>query len=487
MAAGRPPAVADDAIALLESARDHRMTGLTWSAVERGDLKLPAVVRQELAGDDLRIRRHHAVLREALRDVLRVATQQRVAVLVLKGLAAQSRWYERDGERPSNDLDLLVAPADQQRVPALVRALEPDHELLPQLATLIRGRTVQSIDVLLAGPVELDLHLDPLKLAIPTRQLLPLWERRVTAELDAVGQVDMLDPSLALVHFLLHLNKDNFARLLGFADVARILASEEVEWDFVLRFVRAEGLEVPVTGALRTVSDTLGLPAPALLGATSWSGWRALRWQRLWPPDSQLEGEAGLYVDVLRSDWLPWLARGREGEAMRWWLRRKLFLPDVYVRAFYPDLRGPYLWRLVRGRIRRFRTAGIGAAGPVTTHALRRAGGYGDGRAAARSSEMAMAVPPDDDRSAPLRLRADRVTWRQVEDEVVVLDVDTSSYVGLNPSGALLWERLEEGATTEELSSVLSERFGLALDVARADVEAFVGGLRARGLLEVVS
>ena len=83
-----------------------------------------------------------------------------------------------------------------------------------------------------------------------------------------------------------------------------------------------------------------------------------------------------------------------------------------------------------------------------------------------------------------LRLRQDAATWRDVDGEVVVLDLVASRYLGINGSGRVLWLALADGATESERTGALVREFGVPEDRARADVLAFVGDLRRRGLLE---
>lgn len=83
-----------------------------------------------------------------------------------------------------------------------------------------------------------------------------------------------------------------------------------------------------------------------------------------------------------------------------------------------------------------------------------------------------------------IRLRTNELKWREIESEVVAVDVRTSTYLSANSSGAILWRRLVEGATREDLAAELVASFGIDVEQARADVEAFVGELAAQGLLE---
>ena len=61
--------------------------------------------------------------------------------------------------------------------------------------------------------------------------------------------------------------------------------------------------------------------------------------------------------------------------------------------------------------------------------------------------------PQDEPRFATserLALDSERAVWRQVGDEIVILDVPTATYLTLNSSAVTLWKNLEEGATPAE-------------------------------------
>lgn len=83
-----------------------------------------------------------------------------------------------------------------------------------------------------------------------------------------------------------------------------------------------------------------------------------------------------------------------------------------------------------------------------------------------------------------LKLRGEGLSWREVEDEIVAVDMRASTYLSANPSGKLLWETLAAGTTREELVERLVETFEIDAERAGADVDAFVGQLREQGLLE---
>ncbi len=83
-----------------------------------------------------------------------------------------------------------------------------------------------------------------------------------------------------------------------------------------------------------------------------------------------------------------------------------------------------------------------------------------------------------------LCLRTKALEWREVEGEIVALDLQAQTYLAINRSGAALWPALAEGATQEDLVARLIARFDIDKEKALADVDAFLDVLRQHDLLE---
>lgn len=83
-----------------------------------------------------------------------------------------------------------------------------------------------------------------------------------------------------------------------------------------------------------------------------------------------------------------------------------------------------------------------------------------------------------------LRIREARVAWRKVGDDVVILDIERTTYLGVNRTGSAIWLALSSGATREDLVSLVMERFRVDRERATQDVTAFVDDLLAQGLVE---
>ncbi len=344
LAAGRPlPPRVDDPQHLLATALEHRMQGLLWSAVMRGEIELPLDTQRRLAIYDLQTQAHHRKLWDTLEEVTTRLAEMGVEVAAFKGVAAEARWYDRMGERPSRDLDLWLSPHQVERVDEAVRLLQPGHPLVGRLARLVERGHLQSIDVSWRDQW-VDLHVDPFKLGVPSRLLETLWDQRV----DLGSGVSMLDPEASLAQFLIHLNKDRFSWLLGFADIAHILDADPETAARAAEIATQDGFFVPVSKSMSVVASVLERTSPL----SPASGWRARAWDRLWPSEVMLGGDEG-FLNAHRRLLLPFLAPGRTDEAMRSIVRSVLPSPDL-IEIYYPDVPGWYPIRLIRGRVRRW-------------------------------------------------------------------------------------------------------------------------------------
>lgn len=82
-----------------------------------------------------------------------------------------------------------------------------------------------------------------------------------------------------------------------------------------------------------------------------------------------------------------------------------------------------------------------------------------------------------------LKLRGNDIEWRQVGEEIVVLDLASSTYVSLNPVGATVWPLLAEGTSWGAMVGAITDAFEVDAETADRDLRAFVDDLRGRGLL----
>ena len=73
---------------------------------------------------------------------------------------------------------------------------------------------------------------------------------------------------------------------------------------------------------------------------------------------------------------------------------------------------------------------------------------------------------------------------REVDGKLVGLDLRSSRYFSLNPTGTRLWRLLETGSDSDALVDALVEAHQIDRDVAETDVAQFIDSLRTQELLE---
>ncbi|MHA7985499.1 PqqD family protein [Rathayibacter sp. CAU 1779] len=82
-----------------------------------------------------------------------------------------------------------------------------------------------------------------------------------------------------------------------------------------------------------------------------------------------------------------------------------------------------------------------------------------------------------------MKLRSDGITWQEIDGELVILDLTSSTYLTTNGSGAFLAKLLTEERTTAELEDALAAEYEIGASVAQADTAAFIDQLVEKKLL----
>ena len=82
-----------------------------------------------------------------------------------------------------------------------------------------------------------------------------------------------------------------------------------------------------------------------------------------------------------------------------------------------------------------------------------------------------------------IKIDSDNVLAREVDGEIVILDLRRQHYIGGNPSVTVMWPLLEQGATREQLLDALLTKFEVTRRRADADLSAFLTSLEEFGLL----
>ncbi|MGI9615894.1 MAG: nucleotidyltransferase family protein [Acidimicrobiales bacterium] len=309
-----------DSAGIVASAVEHRLGGLLFSAAQAGEAELGPQDLVSLAAADASTCAHHRRLWQALGSAVSMLAEAGIETAAMKGVTSEARWFGRMGERPCSDIDLVVRHDHIDRLPEILAILAADYPMIDEATELVRSRRLQHVHFEWQGAT-IDLHLDPLKLGMWTRGSDIVWSTTdQVANPEGGGMVRVFGPEVALVGALTHLNKDRFAYLGAYGEIIRIATDPTLDWGLVSRFVEGEGLAVPVWRSLAAVADALDVDLAVLETA----GWKAMLWDRLWPPSSRLQGDEGRTTHRHRQLVIPVVADGRGSDAAREWTRRVL-------------------------------------------------------------------------------------------------------------------------------------------------------------------
>lgn len=88
------------------------------------------------------------------------------------------------------------------------------------------------------------------------------------------------------------------------------------------------------------------------------------------------------------------------------------------------------------------------------------------------------------DRGARVRRCGDLLA-ADVDGEMVMMDVETGVYFGLDAIGTDIWKRIEAPVTVADLAAGLAGDYDAAPETIERDVLALLTDMAARGLVEV--
>jgi hypothetical protein len=64
----------------------------------------------------------------------------------------------------------------------------------------------------------------------------------------------------------------------------------------------------------------------------------------------------------------------------------------------------------------------------------------------------------------------DNVSWKKMDDLVIVVDLETGAYYSLNQTASAIWEQIIAGQSLEEVKETLTEVFEVAEERLRTDI-----------------
>ena len=80
---------------------------------------------------------------------------------------------------------------------------------------------------------------------------------------------------------------------------------------------------------------------------------------------------------------------------------------------------------------------------------------------------------------------AETVFAQEVDGEMVLLDMESENYFGLDEVGTAIWQAMQEKETLKEVFDVLLEQYEVEEEMLEHDLSDFVEKLVESGLVEV--
>jgi len=198
-------------------------------------------------------------LRASLEDIIGRLAAAQVRVSVLKGATLAERAYTDPEQRPSMDIDLLVAPDDVDRASAALKAAGCVGDSDSTAAYLrAHGHHLHFVQ---RGQPDIELHFHAYAgfgVVLPASALL---ER---AHVQRVGRQEVLVPSVEdeCLYLSAHAAGHSFIRLLWLYDLKLLTLRFSPDWFLVFERAHTAELSTAVSYAARLLGEWLGVSIP---------------------------------------------------------------------------------------------------------------------------------------------------------------------------------------------------------------------------------
>ncbi|MBM9537997.1 nucleotidyltransferase family protein [Desulfobulbus alkaliphilus] len=224
---------------LVHSAEHHGLAPLLYKHLKQLAIGIPLHPRRQLQSLTLRSRHANAIRNIATAEIARALAEERINLVLAKGIALCNLVYSEPGLRPMRDIDLLVADADTARTAALLADLgyrsEERHDIPDDYYHLVpMTRSIDGMTI----TVEVHRNLLPYHRQYPPWPLARSLDNGWDFSIDDVP-VRTLALEDMLFHVALHglqapLTYEPF-RFIHVADVVSLVENhlEEIDWQVV--------------------------------------------------------------------------------------------------------------------------------------------------------------------------------------------------------------------------------------------------------------
>ena len=85
--------------------------------------------------------------------------------------------------------------------------------------------------------------------------------------------------------------------------------------------------------------------------------------------------------------------------------------------------------------------------------------------------------------SAALRKAADRISETAIDDEIVVMSLDSGDFFSLTETACAIWKLLDTPQSREALIDAVAQDYQISPDAIAGDVDGFLAEMRKAGLI----
>ena len=77
-----------------------------------------------------------------------------------------------------------------------------------------------------------------------------------------------------------------------------------------------------------------------------------------------------------------------------------------------------------------------------------------------------------------------RFVWRVVDDETLIVDLQSGDFFSLDRVGTEVWTALQEGLELPQIVTAIAEKYGVDAQTVQDDVSELLQDLRREGLMD---
>ena len=107
-------------------------------------------------------------------------------------------------------------------------------------------------------------------------------------------------------------------------------------------------------------------------------------------------------------------------------------------------------------------------------------------KAPAPAHRALMTSPSAQGSSQALRINLEKVAHETIDDEVIIINLDTGTYYNLVGVALDIWQGLEAGASVDQIADALCAVYGITTVISREAVDGFLASLLAEEILAPV-